>query len=1582
VRGALALFGALIVSCCASVAQAQNPDTQRGLKPGLAYKLEGLDNFNIFNGTMNLTIPLGQTYPVGGTLSYSFMASYATNPWETGYNESDYGAVELPDDPMAPMEFTSYQFPSPQSNAGLGWSVTLGHIFEHPEGGFGTFYIAPDGGQHRIDQYMHGFPRGMQSDVVGTTDGTYIRRRGRQLDFPNGNVHTFDSKGRLTRMEDRFGNWVAVTYLEEDSPYAEGGKRTVQKVEDSAGRVHRVYYRKSWSYYEYVWEDLTEAQWRIPHEVVDKIQLAAFGDTTAEYKFSYDAAYDHTVNDANNAPAVTALTTSRPCAPRHDAMTAEYVYVPVLASIAMPEGVTYSFTTDRGDKVTCKSVFQGSITGNLTQMKLPTGAVVDWTYQPYAFPALSAQKNEKHYLSTSMNPGIKQRVLKSGTGDILSRTEYSWSRVGDATSYTWDDMYRVVKNFEKNDVLLNATAHYFSACRNPFGCPDRYNGEYGLPFSRQKGSAGEGFVSTETLVPNAAGELVPKRTTYLGYEGDVGLEVTAINARVRYERTAYEDGKYTEVKYSNHDGLGHYRRVTTGGNFERANQRVTFTNYNPAVGTFEYENGVFNSKYKLPAEWILGTFDREWTSETLWSSAGVGSLQVSDVTVCFDSLGFQTSRRIHSATRSSESGAPTISADDLLAIFVRDGSGNLASERYYGGASAPDYKCNAAPPANPTYRIDHSYAYGTRAASWYADALGATLGFFTADLEIDKNTGGVHKSHQARTSETSTDGVTTTYGYDKLGRLTSTETRNSGVSSTGPATLKTTHAYSLSPVSIISTSADAKDTVVGRTEMHFDGVGRVVREVRSMPADGTAQKYITYNGLGWVTKVIDWGASAATLTSYDAFGRPTLVKPPDVAAADATQIEYTGVAQIRRSSMVKTDGTAAAPILTRAETKEDYDRFGRLIRVTEPPQSSENPAKTVTEYFYDAAGRLVEVCANLTVSGCGQKRAFKYDGRGLLTKESHPESADIFYPSYDARGHALRRKIADGEFDLSFTFDRAERMTGVDETVGKTTRALKRFTFFSTNAASKASNGQIQEAVRYNWLSDQRGVKIAESYQYDAAGRVSSRTTKDYHCATNCTAAASVWTAQNRFDQAFEYDALGNPTKLAAPTLCPAAGCAAALATAVTNTYDRGRLTGVAWAGGQTSIAYHGSGLVSSVTHGNKVVDDVEVDPAVPGRPLRMVTKATVKSACAPPSFTKHPTSVTIATGTSTKLEALATGETNKTISYVWYSGTSSSRTVVGSGTTFTTPNLTSTTNYWVEATNGCGTAATASQTATVTVCMPAKISDSSRNKSITRGQTAKLVLWADAASSTPLSYQWYKKGAVINSPIADASSDIIFVTPTETTTYIGEVKNACGTARKEIVVTVSAKATSPSAVTAEYRPDLGGVRISWGESSSDAGIGGYLVERRPGDISFSTSADARTVVDQSVVNGVAYTYTVRALDTNGAYSSATPGDFATVVTFPVAITVSETRVDDAHVSELRKAVAAVRTLAGLGPAWTSNELAAEEFITSAHFTDLRDALNQARVALGFSSVVFTESAANGALIRASVVRELREGVR
>src|ERR1044072_4916590 len=172
--------------------------------------------------------------------------------------------------------------------------------------------------------------------------------------------------------------------------------------------------------------------------------------------------------------------------------------------------------------------------------------------------------------------------------------------------------------------------------------------------------------------------------------------------------------------------------------------------------------------------------------------------------------------------------------------------------------------------------------------------------------------------------------------------------------------------------------------------------------------------------------------------------------------------------------------------------------------------------------------------------------------------------------------------------------------------------------------------------------------------------------------------------------------------------------------------------------------------------------------------PLSETPKSLNCSSCTAPSITSQPTDQTINSGQQAGLVGQATG--TSPLSYQWYRGATGNTINPISGATsatFTTPQLTSTTTYWVRISNSCGTVDSRTVTVNVTpTCTAPSITSQPTDQTINSGQQAGLVV--QATGTSPLSYQWYRgsSGNTIN-PISGATS-ATFTTPqlTSTTTY------------------------------------------------------------------------------------------------------------------------------------------------------------------------------------------------------------------
>jgi hypothetical protein len=108
---AVLIAGWLTVPTLAPAFAQEHPNVARGFNPSATFAAGDVDNINLFNGNLVLTIPLGQRYPVNAGLSYGLTLVYNSQAWE----HQDYnGLVQA--------------IPNRTSNAGLGWMVSLGRI--------------------------------------------------------------------------------------------------------------------------------------------------------------------------------------------------------------------------------------------------------------------------------------------------------------------------------------------------------------------------------------------------------------------------------------------------------------------------------------------------------------------------------------------------------------------------------------------------------------------------------------------------------------------------------------------------------------------------------------------------------------------------------------------------------------------------------------------------------------------------------------------------------------------------------------------------------------------------------------------------------------------------------------------------------------------------------------------------------------------------------------------------------------------------------------------------------------------------------------------------------------------------------------------------------------------------------------------------------------------------------------------------------------------------------------------------------------------------------------------------------------
>jgi chitodextrinase len=205
--------------------------------------------------------------------------------------------------------------------------------------------------------------------------------------------------------------------------------------------------------------------------------------------------------------------------------------------------------------------------------------------------------------------------------------------------------------------------------------------------------------------------------------------------------------------------------------------------------------------------------------------------------------------------------------------------------------------------------------------------------------------------------------------------------------------------------------------------------------------------------------------------------------------------------------------------------------------------------------------------------------------------------------------------------------------------------------------------------------------------------------------------------------------------------------------------------------------------------------------------------------------------------------------------------------------------------------------------------------------------------------------------------------------------------------------VTTSANTSAPFSLTATASSTTQ-VNLTWSAPSSGAPHHYRILRRSGGDWSTVLTTNSTSYSDTGLSASTAYLYKVRA-ENSSNQPDGTPGnpelatnlDLATTVIFTDdTITVASTVIKANHVTELRTAVNALRTAAGLGSAtWTNSPLSGA-WIKAVDISELRTALGNAINILGLTAPNYTDSTLIGtptnATIKKSHIEELLQRVK
>ena len=463
--------------------------------------------------------------------------------------------------------------------------------------------------------------------------------------------------------------------------------------------------------------------------------------------------------------------------------------------------------------------------------------------------------------------------------------------------------------------------------------------------------------------------------------------------------TEYQPTGYTEVTADGVTTAQETYQYDANGNLTRVVDQVggTFTNYSYFTGAADSAKGALKSE----AEYLI-------SDGTLLSSTDI-------------SIELLSENRKKETTTTVSSGNKTIS-EVIYDVMGRE-------------LSAVTYTYTAFGTEKETIsKEQNTYTY---------DGFGRVTGITTTTSKVSSDlteiAGTAHtvtetKSYDANgtlVSETAADGVTSSYQYDAMNRVTST-TRSSG-----GLTQVTTQNYSYGDVAVsegkaelktysnalmITESTDGLET--GKT--YQDGTGQTVRQV----SDGVVTDYSYDLSGNALTEYIKTGDNSGILTLhvFDKEGNETATLQNPV------WDEASGCYSLSSETICQTASYDAAGNLTsqtdgkNLKTQFSYDDQSRITGVTLPGSTAASYAyseygeedvyqSTVTQTLAngavsvetaDADGNILSVRDQGTSGDTAIETRYVYDAFGNVTEERHSDGGKIIY-QYDAKGRVSEK---------------------------------------------------------------------------------------------------------------------------------------------------------------------------------------------------------------------------------------------------------------------------------------------------------------------------------------------------------------------------------------------------------------------------------------------------------------------------------------------------------------------------------------------------------------------------------------------
>ncbi len=1118
---------------------------ERGTSNPNNFGLGSIDNINTLNGNLIASIPIGRSYSVGPSLGYQVMLTYNAKAWDSVPIDIDGSSYAM-------------AVPHATTNAGLGWQVTMGELYPNratidnpdtPTSVYDTWpntsydpyhawlYIAPDGSKHYLYEDVEN-----EGAYHHTKNGNNIRMKQnpsspsfRYIYFPDGTRHTFlrveshqlklsndcgaSECWLLTKMEDRSGNWVDISY----DQYA-------WSITDSDGRLHEVKFWENGEESGGAPHDPSSLEWG---DLFQLVRHVIFNRWQPEQEFNW-LVYDHE-QIVRGCP-----TTQGSTAAINDQIMG--LSVPILKELRGPEHTTagvYQFLHNFNDGSNINAGTQcDKKAGTLSRVRFPTGRQIEYVYDDIYKMPTNCNTGAEQGNPFSRHTGVTSRVVKAkngttiGYGDFSSVLEERKSPPHDAGPMC--NRHNVVKtsimNRENDDgkAIMNVFYHNVTRYDQEVPASGNWRNEYhGLPVTRNEALArsdgsGNLYLSTETwecladhpatcgrtestrptsgrlLTQNFLSHIVKRNSFWDGWAcaGENGqlfgpLSRNGERCVSDYSKVAHStaitygdsgvnssstlNSGYKDIGVFETETVSTYIGDPTNGQSSDIQVEYVYGDYVTGISMHGPDAGIITHErnylpFPTSGPEILDLINFRYTS--FGDGTGGGAFIWPEVYATLTEYDFNPSTGFLNCVRVRKTPNTSLGfplgdrhPQDLVREFTPNSNGFVSEVVFYGGdtlGSSVSTSSVCTSTNNAEYKLGYSYSYGVNDKAWYKDANGNRTGPYLKNLTINQHTQRVAQSCDFNNK-------CIDFEYDLMGRVTNLSDEHINQQTT----------YNLE-------SAGGRREVTVKTddigelavsESFWNEFGEPVKTKAKLNSTDWLQQTLSYDSRGRLSSVSTQQgvigfdpALSAEILSYDSLGRVLAETDP---AGNEKNYSYNGA---------RSDWTRLVQQNVDGQDVEIVNAQKPLgMKVTSSLKDHEVSV-------WGEQDNLVAEVKRYNDSGPSQSRVRHMDPRGFMFQETVPEFGDATYRR-DSRGNIT--SISSGGHTLTIHRNKSGQVTSVKQG----TRVWKTFDYDPVT-------GEIEQSVRYNYYDPVNTysyfelpttIKVTTDYTYNADGALHSK---------------------------------------------------------------------------------------------------------------------------------------------------------------------------------------------------------------------------------------------------------------------------------------------------------------------------------------------------------------------------------------------------------------------------------------------------------------------------------------------------------